>query len=53
MAVVTPTDRYKSIRKRCVIDVLGGDSVLSLAFVAFSDYKGVFDEGLNQISSFL
>ena len=29
MAIVTPTDRPKSVRNRCVIEVFGGVLVLS------------------------
>ena len=36
MAIVTPTDRPKSVRNRCVIKVLGGGFVLSRYFLDFS-----------------
>ena len=52
VAVDTPTDRRKSVRNRCVIEVFGGVSVLSLCFFEFSVGKGVFVIGLSQISSF-
>ena len=32
MAVITPTDRPKSVRNRCVIEVCGGVFVLSIGF---------------------
>ena len=51
MAVVTPTDRLKSVRNRCVIEVL----VACLRFqlvVEFSVCIGVFFIGLSQISFF-
>ena len=32
MTVVTPTDRHKSVRNRCVIEVFGGVFVLSITF---------------------
>ena len=35
MAVVTPTDRPKSVRNRCVIEVFGGVFVLSIGFRIF------------------
>ena len=36
VAVVTPTDRLKSVSNRCVIEVFRGVFVLSLCFVMFS-----------------
>ena len=39
MAVVTPNDRPKSVRNRCVIDVFGGVFVFSLDFVIFLWYR--------------
>ena len=47
VAVVTPTDRPKSVRNHCVIEVFGGVGVLD-----FSVGIRTFDIGLNQISSF-
>ena len=35
MAVVAPTDRPKSVSNRCVIEVFGGDFVLSRSFFFF------------------
>ena len=35
VAIVTPTDRPKSVRNRCVIEVFGGDFVLSRCFFDF------------------
>ena len=52
MAVVTPTDRPKSVRNRCVIEVFVDGFVLPLDF-SFSDGMEAFNIGLNQISSFL
>ena len=52
MAIVTPTDRHKSVRNRCVIEVFGGVFVLSRCFLDFSLGVGVFVIGLSQISSF-
>ena len=52
MAVVTQTDRPKSVRNRCVIEVFGGVFVLSHCFLDFSVGVGAFFIGLSQISSF-
>ena len=50
MAVVTPTDRRKSVRKRCVIEVLV--ALFARGFWGFF-YVGVaFILGLSHISSF-
>ena len=46
-AVVTPTDRHKSVSNRCVIEVFG-----DVAFLDFSVSLGAFVIGLSQISSF-
>ena len=35
VAVVTPTDRPKWVRNRCVMDVFGGVFVLSRCFLSF------------------
>ena len=35
MSVVTPTDRPKSVRNCCVIEVYGGVFVLSIGFQIF------------------
>ena len=40
MAVVTPTDRPKSVHNRCVIEGFGGVFVLSIGFRIFCWYKG-------------
>ena len=40
MAVVTPTDRPKSVLNRCVIGIFGG--VLSRCFLEFSVGVGTF-----------
>ena len=53
MAVVTPTDRPKSVRNRCLIELFVALFVLSLC--PFDIFVGVwaFIIGLSQISSFL
>ena len=48
--VVTPTDRPKSVRNRCAIEVFGGAFVLSLCFLEFSVGVRTFAIGLIQIS---
>ena len=52
MAVVTPADRPKSVRNRCVIEVFGG--VLYVVTLLFGFSVGVRASviGLSQISSF-
>ena len=52
VAIVTPTDRPKSVRNCCVIEVFGDVSVLSRCFLDFSVGVGVFVIGLSQISFF-
>ena len=52
MAIVTLTDRPKSVRNRCVIEVYGGVFVLSSCFLDFSVGVEAFVIGLSQISSF-
>ena len=52
VAVVTPTDRPKSVRNRCEMEVFGGVFVLSRCFSDFSVGVGAFVIGLSQISSF-
>ena len=52
VAVVTLTDRPKSVRNRCVIQVFGGVFVLSLGFLDFSLGVRACVIGLSQISSF-
>ena len=52
VAIVTPTDRHKSVRNRCVIEDLGGVFVLSNCFLDFSVGVGAFVIRLSQISSF-
>ena len=52
MAIVTPTDRPKSVRNRCVIEVVGGVFMLSRCFLDFSVGVGAFVIGLSQISFF-
>ena len=42
MTVVTPTDRPKSVRNLCVIEVFGGVFVLSIGFRIFCWYRGFF-----------
>ena len=51
-AVVTPTDRPKSVRNRYVIEVFGGVFVLSVCFSDFSVVVGAFVIELRRISSF-
>ena len=53
MAVVTPTDRPKSVRNRCVIELFVALFVLSLCPFDISVVIGAFVIGLSQISSFL
>ena len=53
MAIVTRTDRPKSVRNRCVIGDFGGVFVLSLCILDFSEGVVAFVIGLSQISSFL
>ena len=52
MAVVTLTDRPKSVRYRRTIEVFVGVFVLSLCFVELSVGVRVFVIGLSQIYSF-
>ena len=51
VTVVSPTDRPKSVRNRCVIEVFGG-FLMSRCFLDFSVGVGAFVTGLSQISSF-
>ena len=53
VATVTPTDRPKSIRNRCVIELFVALFVLSLCPFDISVGDGVFFIGLSQISYFL
>ena len=52
VAVVTPTDRPKSVRNRCVIELFVALFVLSLCPFDISVGVGDFVIGLSQISSF-
>ena len=52
VTIVTPTDRPKSVRNSCVIEVFGGVFVLSRCFFDFSVGVGAFVIGLSQISFF-
>ena len=52
VTAVTPTDRPKSVRNSCVINVFGGVFMLSRCFLDCSVGVGVFVIGLSQISSF-
>ena len=52
VAVVTPTDRPKSVRNRCVIELFMALFVLSLCPFGISVGVGAFVIGLSQISSF-
>ena len=51
VAVITPTDRPKSVQNFCVIKVSDGVFVLSHYFLDFSVGEGAFIIGLSQISS--
>ena len=51
VAVFTLTDRPKSVRNRCVIEVFGGIFVLYLLFLEFSVGVTAFVKGLSQIFS--
>ena len=51
MAVVTLTDRPRSVRNRCVIEGLMTFFVLSRCFLDFAVGVGAFVIGLSQISS--
>ena len=53
MASVTPTDRPKSVRNHCVIEVFGSGLVLSRCFLDFSVSVGAFFIRVSQISSFI
>ena len=53
VAVVTPTDRPKSVRNRCLIDLFVALFVLSLCPFDISVGVEAFVIGLSQISSFL
>ena len=52
MAVVTPTDRPKSVHNRCVIELFVALFVMSLCPFDISVGVGAFVIGLSQISSF-
>ena len=52
MAVVTPTDRPKSVRNHCVIELFSGIVCVSLFPFDISVGVGAFVIGLSQISSF-
>ena len=52
MAVVTPTDRPKSVHNRCLIERFVALFVLSLCPFDISVCVGAFVIGLSQISSF-
>ena len=52
VAEVTPTDRPKSVRNRCVIELFVALFVLSLCPFDISVGVGAFVIGLSQISSF-
>ena len=47
VAIVTPTDRPKAVRNRCVIEVFGGVFVLSLCFIECSVGARAFVIGLS------
>ena len=52
VAVATPTDRPKSVRNRCLIEVFEGDFVLSHCFLDFSVSVWAFVIGLNLLFLF-
>ena len=52
VAIATPTDRPKSVRNRCVIEVFCGVFVLSFCFLDLSVHVGFFLIRLSQTSSF-
>ena len=52
MAIVTPTDRPKSVRNRCEIEVFGGVFAFSLCFLDISVGVRAFVIDFSQISSF-
>ena len=52
VAIVNPTDRPKSVRNRCVIELFVALFVLSLCTFDSSAGVGAFVIGLGQISSF-
>ena len=52
VAIITPTDRPKSFRNRCVIEVFCGVFVLSRCSLNFSVGVGAFVIEQSQISSF-
>ena len=47
VALVTPTDRPKSTRNRCVIDIFDGVFMLTLLFLEFSVGVRAFVIGLS------
>ena len=53
MTAVTPSDRHKSVRNRCVIEIFG-DVRLCFIMLPFNISVGIraFVIGLSQISSF-
>ena len=53
VTAVTPTDRPKSVRNRCVIEVFGGVFFVVTMLLGFSVGVWAFVIGLSQISSFL
>ena len=53
MTVVTPADRPKSVRKRCVIEVFGGVFVLSFGFRIFCWYRGFCHRSESDLLLFL
>ena len=52
VAVVTPTDRPKSVRNRCLIELFCGVVCVVTSLLTFLGCRG-FVIGLSQISSFL
>ena len=53
LTAINPTDRPKSVRNRCVINVFGGVLyIVTMPLGFFSVGVGAFVIGLSQISSF-
>ena len=52
MAIITPADRPKLVRNRCVIEVFGGVIVLSRSLLDYSMGVWAFVIGMRQISAF-
>ena len=53
MTVFHSTDRHKSVRNRCVIEMFGGVFVLSIGFRIFRCYRGVCHRSESDLLLFL